>query len=352
MGRIANYWLHAVLLAGPCAQVAWATAGADEMATVADWHPPSATTVRRDVLAWLANERVDESTRAQAAAWWATVDDTATAQDNLQRLAATFALVRPDVHQLQQHCARPDARPAMDQFRFLTDPQSAPLLRHNMGLVYGRWLAQHEFYDEAQRLIGNLQPADVVDPATLLFYQSVIHHRLVQLAAGQRTLAALLQRQDELPRRYRYLAQRMQRDLLSVQEDSLDHIARRMDDIERRLHLGHATREVRQIEDQVVASLDRLIKQLEDQAQQRQAGSSSSSDSRPASNPAADSRILTGQGAGEVDRKAIGHSADWGNLPPKRREEALQQIGQQFPSHYREVVEQYFKRLAREQQSD
>ena len=30
----------------------------------------------------------------------------------------------------------------------------------------------------------------------------------------------------------------------------------------------------------------------------------------------------------------------------KQREEALQRIGDDFPAHYREVIEEYFKRLA------
>jgi hypothetical protein len=36
-------------------------------------------------------------------------------------------------------------------------------------------------------------------------------------------------------------------------------------------------------------------------------------------------------------------------LPAKEREEAMQQIGKDFPSHYREVIEQYFRKLASEE---
>ena len=34
---------------------------------------------------------------------------------------------------------------------------------------------------------------------------------------------------------------------------------------------------------------------------------------------------------------------------PKEREEALQQIGRDLPANYRDVIEQYFKRLASEE---
>jgi hypothetical protein len=51
---------------------------------------------------------------------------------------------------------------------------------------------------------------------------------------------------------------------------------------------------------------------------------------------------------GDVAHRDIGHKAGWGNLPPKQREQALQEIGKDFPAHYRDVIEQYFRRLASE----
>jgi hypothetical protein len=47
-----------------------------------------------------------------------------------------------------------------------------------------------------------------------------------------------------------------------------------------------------------------------------------------------------------VTRRDLGDGDGWGNLPPHERDEALQQIGREFPAHYREAIEQYFKRLA------
>ena len=59
-----------------------------------------------------------------------------------------------------------------------------------------------------------------------------------------------------------------------------------------------------------------------------------------------DSRLADGKGPGEVTRRDLGDTDGWGNLPPHQRDEALQQIGREFPAHYREAIEQYFKRLA------
>jgi len=59
-----------------------------------------------------------------------------------------------------------------------------------------------------------------------------------------------------------------------------------------------------------------------------------------------DSRPAGGRGPGEVARRDLDEGEAWGDLPPREREEALQQIGREFPPHYREAIEQYFKRLA------
>ena len=48
--------------------------------------------------------------------------------------------------------------------------------------------------------------------------------------------------------------------------------------------------------------------------------------------------------------KNIGNHSGWGDLPPKEKEEAIQQISKEFPSHYRDIIEQYFRKLASEEE--
>ena len=68
-----------------------------------------------------------------------------------------------------------------------------------------------------------------------------------------------------------------------MQDDTLDHIARRMDDIRRRLDLGRAGPKVRKVEDGVIESLDKMIKKLEEQQQQQQQASDAQQfDAQPA----------------------------------------------------------------------
>ncbi|MDX1944399.1 MAG: hypothetical protein SFU86_03255, partial [Pirellulaceae bacterium] len=69
------------------------------------------------------------------------------------------------------------------------------------------------------------------------------------------------------------------------------------------------------------------------------------------SSPAPDSTPMGGKGPGQVANKDIGNKSGWGDLPPKQRQEALQQIGKDFPAHYRDMIEQYFRELASDEQA-
>jgi hypothetical protein len=61
-----------------------------------------------------------------------------------------------------------------------------------------------------------------------------------------------------------------------------------------------------------------------------------------------DSMPAGGKGPGDVDPKKIGAKSGWGDLPPKQREQAMQQISKDLPAHYREVIEEYFRKIARD----
>lgn len=310
------------------------------------WGPPAVETVQAQALAWLDEQKIDEATRTKALELWKSrPQDPA---EVLDRLVQTFAMADSRVRELAEFCAKPRGHAAPLAPAWLMSPSAAsgtPWVANNVRLWYARWLVHEKLFDEAADLLGGLKPQDVVDPASLLFYQAVVYHRLVQGEAARQALGTLLAG-PSAPQRYFALARLMDADLKDLKEDTLDHIARRMADIERRLGLGRAGPAVRKIEDGVIESLDKLIKQLE--AQQQQASSSGGANNVQSMRPAQDSQIMEGKGRGDVDRKRIGSQGGWGNLPPRQREEALQQIGRDFPSHYREIVEQYFRKLASE----
>ena len=126
----------------------------------------------------------------------------------------------------------------------------------------------------------------------------------------------------------------------------MDHIARRMNDVRRRLDIGRAGKQVQVIEKGVLDSLDRIIKKLEEQQQQQQCNQQGGG--QQSSKPMQDSQLPSMRAPMQVDQRDVGNQSGWGDLPPKEREQALQQIGREFPVHYRELIEQYFRELADE----
>ena len=79
------------------------------------------------------------------------------------------------------------------EFAWLTDEKTPAIVRNNLRLWLGKWLAQERFYDEAMAQLADLQPADVVDPASLLFYQSVCHHWMLHKTDGLKSIGMLLE---------------------------------------------------------------------------------------------------------------------------------------------------------------
>lgn len=330
----------------PLFNVLSANAQTVEGTAKAGWQAPSAESVRGAVFAWLDQRNVAPAIRNRADALWNALPADAPGTDILIRTVQTLALADENARRLLDLCSRPRSQVVLSPQEWLKDPKTPALVANNMRLVYGLWLAQQTMFDESLEQLGSLKPADVVDPASLLFYQAVVYHQLLHREAGLQAIQQLLDGGSQSPTRYVSVAKMMQADLLGLKEDTLNHIARRMDDIRRRLDLGRAGKKVLDVEDGVIASLDKLIKELEEQ-QKRQQANSGGGNNQP-SRPAQDSQILGGKGPGEVDKKKIGNQSGWGDMPPKQRDEALQQIGREFPSHYRDLIEQYFRRLASE----
>lgn len=315
------------------------------------WQLPKYSDVRKQVDEWVDQVQPPNEATERVEELWpeATGDGGAEADvelDLLDRLAETIAAVDERAAELVRLCRADYAGPELPDASWLADGDVLPLVRGNLRLYYARWLAQHKLYDETIVELKGLSPTDVVDPASLLFYRMIAYQQLVQPDEARTALVQLMEHRDQLPRRYQQLGQLLERDLESLDDESLDHIARRMNDIRRRLAYGRAGEHVQEIERGVVESLDRTIKELEEKQQQSQQ-SQASGPSQPGQ-PMQDSQLPAMQAPMEVDQGDIGHSSGWGDLPPKEREQALQAIGRDFPAHYRDLIEQYFRELAAE----
>ena len=316
------------------------------------WELTSYQQARDAILAWIDQSKLSEEIAFQARSFWP--QGNLRAGDGaalLDRAVETFAVADPQAKALFDACHAEFQGPLPPSIDWLVDPSQPQLLRNNLRLFYARWLAQHQYYDEVLATLENLKPTDVFDPAGLLFYRMVAHHQVVEPDKSRLTLERLLERETELPRRYLEVARLLRRDLSGLKDDSLDHVARRMNDVRRRLDIGRAGKQVQVVEKGVVDSLDKMIKKLEEQ---QQGGGGGNPGGQQSAKPLQQSQ-LPSNGAKppmKVDQKEVGNKSGWGNLPPKEREQALQQIGRDYPAHYRELIEQYFRELADESKSE
>jgi hypothetical protein len=328
-----------------------AYAGSD-FAPEPSWQPIKADAVRNRLEEYLQSANVATDVQIEVRDRWRAAAEESRG-DLLERLAQSLAKADERVAELVTFCSTVGERgKKLPEFSWLADSETPQFIRHNMRLYLARWLVQQNYFDEAIAWTDGLSVDDVVAPEALLFYRAVAHHQLVEPDKADTAIGQLLEGQEKLPTRYQKLADLMKHDLEGLKDESLDHISRRMGDVRRRLAQGRSGERVQGIENGVIESLDKLIKKLEDQLQQQQAQAAAGSAKQRPTTPMQDSQIAELKAPGKVEKRDVGHKSGWGNLPDKDREKAMQEIGREFPSHYREVIEEYFRRLAAEESAD
>ena len=325
-------------------------AAQDELEKRATWNMPTTADVKARLDDYLAKKTLDEATRLKIDALWPDDAEPLAGNELLDRLTDSLAVVEPKAAEIVAACRQDSPLLLAPKFEALDDENLPEWARHNLRLLVGRWLAQHDLIDESLDVLKDVELEHAVDPATLLFYQAIAQHRLLKKDECLVMVSKLLERENEIPHRYVTLARLMEADIKPLKTDSLDEIARLMDDIRRRLALARAGKVVRDEEETVIKKLEKMIDDLEKQRQQQQQQKqqNASKSGRQPSNPLEQSQRADLKGPGEIDPKNIGKHDGWGNLPPKQRQEVLQQIGRELPAHFRETIEEYFKRLAQD----
>ncbi len=301
---IVSFGIVVLAAAFDTASARGADAADDEFAKQPTWTVPTAADVRGDVFNWLDDRKVDVDVRKQAEALWPTDGEQPAGAGLLERVVKTIAVGDPQTRELIDLCAKPKAIGPLPKVAWLADEKLPAIERNNLRLWYARWLAQERLYDYALTQLAGLEPADVVDPASLLFYQAVANDWLLHKDPGLKTIARLLERKKELPRRYSQTAELMQTDLAALKDESLDHIDRRMRDVDARLDTGAAGKKVRGVEDGIIASLDKMIEEEEKRQQEAAASSQMGPGGRRSSSPGAGQRLAQGQRCRRRGQKA------------------------------------------------
>lgn len=307
--------------------------------------PLAADEVQSRALNWVAAQEVkDKNVLEQVGKLWARGDEAPTRESLFDSLIGTFSVVDPESKQLIDACQYEAATVLVPEAAVFKRDNLDPFHRANLSLFFGRYLAHRQMYEEALKILADVRVEDVVDPSGYLFFRAVCEHSLLMKKGGLATLDKLLDNTSDVPSRYSSVATLMRHDLQALREKSLDEVARKMSDVERRLELGRGGQKVQKIEDEIIATLDEIIEKLEQQ--QGGGGGNGGGNSNNPANGAQDSVIKGSTAPGQVDKKKIGTKNGWGALPPKKEAQAKNMINRNFPAHYRQAIEQYFKRLA------
>jgi len=327
-----------------------AAAGEPELRKEAVWQWPSLDSYHDYLSSYLDQVQASEQTRSQVRELWgqgAQFKGPAL----LDHLLDSAALVEPRILDLATRLRSPESGSVvLKDLPWLTSDVPG-WLQDVVRLACGRAYAQRRMYDEALETLAGLELSQVCDPASLLFYRASAEHHLLKKKECLDNVKLLLQREQELPTRYRQVAVLMQSDIAPLEQDSLDEISRMMTDVQRRLELGRAGQKVRDEEENIVKKLDKIIEQIEEQAQQmmqQQQAAQQQNQQQSSQQPLDESQVAGGSGPGDVDAKKLEDRGGWGNLPPAQRQEALQRLTEELPTHYRDVIEGYFRQLAKD----
>jgi hypothetical protein len=218
---------------------------------------------RNEALAWLKGVGKADATSLKAfdAIW---------AQQSRaigDRIADTLALGDPLAAKLLED-ARDPFKPAPTAVpAILKDPKQSAFYRSNLSVAYAKALSNRRVFEEALDALKAVKVEQTADPAAYLFHRAVAEHALVMKEDAHRSIVRLIEDAADAPDRYRMLSVLMALDMQSWKnEKDLGWIARKMDNIERRLELNRGGPQTQKIQKEVVARLDEIIKQLENQA--------------------------------------------------------------------------------------
>lgn len=278
---------------------------------------------------------------------WTFGEDEPAARLLLDKVVSTASLIDPKAQAFALSCTLSEAPLIAPKPEFLEGSAPDDFFANHLRLFYGRYLAERRMYDEGLSVLEEIDPKRVVDPASALFFRAVCEHQLLMKTEALASLEKLTKNTEGVPASYTAVATLMQYEIQGLSEKTLPHVSRKMADSERRLDLGRVGERVQKVQDEIIADLDEIIEKMEQEAGGGGGGGGSGSGkSNQSSSPAQDSTVKGSTAPGEVDQKNVNAKGQWGALNETETAKAKNQIGRKFPSHYRQAVEEYFKKLA------
>jgi len=208
--------------------------------------------------------KTDAATLERFAAIWKQEDRTV-----LDLVAETLALGDPAAAKLLADARDPNTPAPIKVPELLKDTKNTLFFRANLGLAYARALSNRRVHEESLDVLKIFRPEQVVDPAAYLFHRSVAEHALLSKGDATQTITRLLDDCGTSPERYKTVSALMLLDMQTWKDKDLGAIARKMENIERRLDLARGGPQTQKIQKEVIARLDELIKELENKAKKK-----------------------------------------------------------------------------------
>ena len=325
----------------------WCRAAGDEVRPAAAVVRLSVVRAGEQLQEWLQRSGADtQKIDAGMAVWRQGVAGAEpTAEEALDLLLSSLSAADDETAALVRAC-HAGQPPGPQQYAGV---KAVAFYRDNVRIWHARMLSHQRYYDEVSALLSDISVQGLVDPAALLFYRGVSRQKLMQKSAAADDLALLLHSTADVPVRFRAVAEQLLEESARP-AGPLGEVVQLMSDVQRRLDLGVADEPVQKREDEVVAALDKLLKELEDQQkqqqQQQQQQQGQGGNSPQPQQAGGQAQVRGAAGEGEAERKELSENGAWGMLDKEREAQAKELIRQQFPPNFLDAISRYTRKIA------
>ena len=310
---------------------------------------PTPAEAKERTLAWLKQRGQDDpATLRQVEQIWK--------QDRtvLDRVVDILALGRPEIGPLLAEARDPLAPAPTSIPDIFKCGKTAVFVRANVGLAYARALSMRRVHEEALDVFKTVTPEDTVDPASYFFHRAVSEYALLLKKDAEKTIGRLLEDVAGGPERYQTVAALMLLDMQTWKDKDLAAIARKMENVERRLELARGGPQTQRLQKEIIYRLDELIKSLERPPSPPgppgppKDGPGTPTPGADPTRPLDEPALGGPTGKGQVDIVRIKKLQEqWKVMPYNERVHAIQELTRGMPQRYREAIETYFRNLAK-----
>ena len=231
---------------------------ANEVPSFGILRAPAPEAARSQAQDWLKGVgKTDETTTKAFDAIWASD------QTLLDKVTATLELGDPEAKKLLDAARDPNTPAPQAVPAQMRDAKKPAFYRANLALAYAKALSTRRIFEEGLEALKAVKPENVVDPSSYLFYKAVAEHALLMKTEADDSILRLLDDVVDAPERHKMVAALMHFDMRQWRDKDLGWIARKMNNIERRLDLSRGGPKTQKMQKEVVMRLDEIIKQLE-----------------------------------------------------------------------------------------